>query len=147
MLLFAHCLVLALNNLPWCPLVERLYPWYSWYPQVTGQIQGWAMYRLPAHEDARYAVVAQFADGSSRTIRSTFSMDDRELYLLESFFFTPDGTSHALAYLDALHARWKDGPRPVALSIARSARAIPPLTASGPAAPFAPAGLFRKSFP
>ncbi len=142
-----HAGVLVLNNLDWCPLVERLYPYYSWYPRGTGQVQGWAMYRYPLHRDLRFQLVATFADGSTRCLTSTFTMDDRELYFHEWCFEAKDGEAQELAYLDRLHRTWKERPVPTELSVVRFVRPIPEMTAGGapPAtAPFAVSGLFRK---
>lgn len=82
-----HFTVLLLNNLPWSPFIAPLYPKYSWYPRLTGQIQDWGMYTHPDHQRSLIRLTAHFDDERVEHPWGVMSrMGSRRLYFLEGLF-------------------------------------------------------------
>lgn len=117
-----HLSFLVLSALPGSLFVERLYPFYGWYPSLTGQVQRWAMYAAPDRAQCEIDIVATLPDGSHyRPWGTSQSMSPRRLYLLESMFRRNDFDLLAKRLMIGLAAHFPIGvPPPTSMSIRRT---------------------------
>lgn len=126
-LIFAHIFALLLSNLPTSPFTQILWPYYSWYPRLTNQIQGgWPMYSRPSHEDNFYQIRAILSDHSIRLpLGSQNQWNSRFLYFIEGIFSNSNGEAYGDALLDHIYEMYPEIGKPVLISIEKYARLIP----------------------
>ena len=127
-----HVLFLVLSALPSSLFVDRLYPFYGWYPSLTGQIQRWTMYAAPDRDQMEIDLVATLPDGSHyRPWGTSQAMSSRRLYVLESMFRRNDLDLLAKRLMIGLAARFPIGvPLPTSMSIRRTSGPISTLAES-----------------
>ena len=127
-----HVSFLMLSALPSSLFVERLYPFYGWYPSLSGQFQRWAMYAAPDHDQMEIDLVATLPDGSHyRPWGTSKAMSPRKLYLLESMFSRNDFDLLAKRLMIGLASRFPIGvPPPTSMSIRRTSVPISPFAES-----------------
>ncbi|MDO7678615.1 MAG: hypothetical protein DWH94_04510 [Planctomycetota bacterium] len=122
LLIAVHMGLLFLSSMPYSLFLERLQPIYSWYPNVTGQIQRWAMYRYPDRYLTEIELVATLPDESLYHPWGTSKqMSPRHLYVLELMFLRSDMNLLAERFMISLEKRFpKSQPQPVSMTIRRS---------------------------